>query len=102
MSNLGDSPLKHAKALRKLIVQYGRVAQEVSRRAAEGTAGACLFAQEMFEEAHRLRGQVQAHMDSLGSKRQFAMKKIDLAKHAREMIKARKALEQHCGRKRAI
>jgi hypothetical protein len=99
--SFGDPPLVHTKRLRKLIPQYGRLAKEAARRAAEGTSAACSLAQTLFEDAHRLRGQVQAHMDSLGSKRKFAIQRINLTDHARAMVAARKALENHCGRQRA-
>jgi hypothetical protein len=89
----------HAKALRKAIQHYKRSA-DAALRAAQ--AGRCLVAQEDFEEAHRMRGHVEAHMDSLGGKRRFAAKTVNLTGVARTMIAARKAIEAHCGREKAV
>jgi hypothetical protein len=95
---LGDPPKVHLRALRKAIQHYKHDA-EAALRAAQ--AGRCTPAQEMYEEAHRMRGQVEAHMDSLGSKRRLTMKMVDLAAPARTMVAVRKALENHCGREKA-
>jgi len=97
--SLGDSPRVHARSLRKAIQHYKRSAAAALQAA---QAGRCLVAQEDFEEAHRMQGHVQAQMDSLGGKRRFAVKMIDLAAPARMMIAVRKALETHCGREKAV
>lgn len=97
-ATLGDPPRVHAKALRKALQHYKRSANEALRAA---QAGRCLIAQESFEEAYRMRGHVQAQMDSLGGKRRLAQKVIDLAAPARTMLAVRKALETHCGREKA-
>jgi hypothetical protein len=97
--SLGDPPTIHAGKLRKAIQHYRRSA-EVALEAAQSKE--CLFAAENFENAHRMRGQVEVHMDSLGSKRRFASRKINLTPIARTMVAVRRALETHCGREKAV
>ena len=97
--SLGDPPRVHARALRKAIQHY-RQSADSALRAAQG--GRCLIAAEDFEEAHRWRGYVQAHSDSLGSKRRFAARTVNLTPIAQMMIAARKAMEVHCGREPAV
>jgi hypothetical protein len=97
--NLGDPPRVHARALRKAIQHYRQEAETALHLA---QAGRCMLAQQSFEAAHRMRGQVEAHMDSLGSKRRFAAGKVNLTPLARTMIAIRKALESNCGREPAV
>lgn len=97
--SLGDTALVHAHKLRKALQHYKADAERALNFANNRQ---CTVAQEVLEDANRMRGQVEVHMDSLGRKRLFAQKTINLAAIGRTMIAARKALEKNCGREPAV
>jgi hypothetical protein len=92
--NLGSPPSAHVKRIRRLIFDVTHNAEQAESLA---KAGKCALAMFHFEDAIYRKGELVAHMDSVG-KHAYAVRKAVSTKAARAQIAARKALETHCGR----
>lgn len=97
--NLGSAPSVHAKRARRLIHAVTNAAESAERLAGQGK---CNVAQNAYENSLYHTGEYRGHADSIGKHGKAFSKAAHFNLALRAQIAARKALEMHCGRPKAI